>query len=173
MPNFIFLCIHKFIVMDLSKILSIGGKPGLYRMVGQTKTGFVVESLADGKRMPAFPSQQVSALEEISIYTTGEDIPLKDVFRKIYEKEEGKEAPSHKADRAVIEEYFAAVLPEYDREMVRESDMRKVFKWYNELLKGELLDFTEEEEQDQEAGDESETPSGEETTPDGEAAGSE
>jgi hypothetical protein len=156
--------------MDLSKILSIGGKPGLYKMVGQTKTGFVVESLADGKRMPAFPSQQVSALEEISIYTTGEDMPLKEVFRKIFDQEEGKEAPSHKADKAVIEEYFVTILPEYDREMVRDSDMRKVFKWYNELLKGGLLEFTNAEEKEQEAGEENETPPGEELPSDNETA---
>lgn len=131
--------------MDLSKILSIGGKPGLYKMVGQTKTGFVVESMADGKRMPAFPSQQVSVLEEISMYTTGEDIPLKEVFKKIFEKEAGGPAPDPKADKAVVESYFAAVLPEYDRELVRQSDIRKVFRWYNELLEAGLLVMDEEE----------------------------
>ncbi|MFO7723750.1 MAG: DUF5606 domain-containing protein [Bacteroidales bacterium] len=131
--------------MDLSKILSIGGKPGLYRMIGQTKNGFVVESLLDGKRMPAFPSQQVSTLEEISIYTTGEEIPLKDVFRNIFEKESGGKAPDHKADTPVITAYFEEVLPEYDRDMVRQSDMRKVYRWYNEMHDAGLLEFSDEE----------------------------
>ncbi len=131
--------------MDLKKILSIGGKPGLYRMVGQTKTGFVVESLTDGKRMPAFPSQQVSSLEEISIYTTGEDMPLKDVFKRIFDKESGGKAPDHKADKSVIESYFEEVLPEFDRDLVRQSDIRKVYRWYNELLDAGLMEFSEEE----------------------------
>jgi hypothetical protein len=132
--------------MDLSKILSIGGKPGLYRMIGQTKSGFVVESLQDSKRMPAFPSQQVSALEEISIFTTGEEIPLKEVFKRIFEKESGGSAPDHKADAPVITAYFEEVLPEYDRDMVRQSDMRKVYRWYNELMAAGLLEFSKEEE---------------------------
>jgi hypothetical protein len=131
--------------MDLSKILSIGGKPGLYRMIGQTKNGFVVESLQDSKRMPAFPSQQVSALEEISIFTTGEEIPLKDVFKRIYDKESGRKAPDHKADAPVITTYFEEVLPEYDRDMVRQSDMRKVYRWYNELLEAGMLKFEDPE----------------------------
>jgi hypothetical protein len=131
--------------MDLSKILSIGGKPGLYRMIGQTKNGFIVESLNDGKRIPAFPSQQVSALEEISIFTTGEDMPLKEVFERMHKKEGEGEIPDHKADKAVIESFFGEVLPEYDRELVRQSDMRKVFRWYTELQEAGLMEFSEEE----------------------------
>jgi len=131
--------------MDLKKILSIGGKPGLFKMVGQTKSGFVVESMTDGKRMPAFPSQQVSSLEEISVYTTGEDIPLKDVFKRIFEKEDGGRAPDHKADKPVIAAYFEEVLPEYDRDLVRQSDIRKVYRWYNELLDAGLMEFSDEE----------------------------
>jgi len=150
--------------MDLSKILSIGGKPGLYKMVGQTKTGFVVESMADGKRMPAFPSQQVSVLEEISMFTTGEDIPLKEVFNSIFSKESGGPAPDHKADKAVIEAYFEEVLPEYDRELVRQSDMRKVFRWYNELLEAGLLVMDDEENP-------TEAAEGEEPAADAEPAG--
>ncbi len=129
--------------MDLSKIVSIGGKPGLYKMIGQTKTGFVVESLEDGKRMPAFPSQQVSVLEEISIYTTGEDMPLKDVFKRIFEKESEGKAPDHKADTRVITDYFEEIVPEYERDSVRQSDMRKVFRWYNELLEAGLMVWDE------------------------------
>lgn len=136
--------------MDLSKILSIGGKPGLYKMIGQTKTGFIVESMADGKRMPAFPSQQVSVLEEISIYTSGEDMPLREVFQRIYEKESGGSAPDHKADTGVITAYFEKVVPEYDRDMVRQSDMRKVLRWYNELLDGGIIGPEEDSTEDAE-----------------------
>ena len=122
----------------------------MYRMIGQTKTGFIVESMADGKRMPAFPSQQVSVLEEISIYTSGEDMPLKDVFRRIYEKESGGEAPDHKSEIDVIIRYFEEIVPEYDREMVRQSDMRKVLRWYNELLDGGLIGPEEDAAEDTE-----------------------
>ncbi len=131
--------------MDLKKIISIGGKPGLYKMIGQTKTGFVVESLTDHKRMPAFPSQQISTLEEISIFTTGEEIPLKDVFKRIFDKEKGASAPDHKADAPVILAYFEEVIPEYDHDLVRQSDMRKVYRWYNELLDAGLMEFKEED----------------------------
>lgn len=153
--------------MDLSKILSIGGKSGLYKMVGQTKTGFVVESMTDGKRMPAFPSQQISVLEEISIFTTGEDMPLKDVFQRIYEKESGGAAPDHKADTGVITAYFEEVVPEYDRDMVRQSDMRKVLRWYNELLDGGIIgpeeDTTEDAERSEEAKADNEKPESDKT----------
>lgn len=132
--------------MDLSKILSIGGKPGLYQMVGKTKTGFVVESLTDGKRMPAFPSQQVSTLEEISIYTSAEEMPLKEVFKRMYDRDNGGKAPDHKAENSVITSYFEEVLPEYDRDLVRQSDMRKVIRWYNELLEAGLVKWGDEPE---------------------------
>ncbi|HRZ42888.1 MAG TPA: DUF5606 domain-containing protein [Bacteroidales bacterium] len=131
--------------MDLTKILSIGGKSGLYKMVGKTKTGFVVEPVAGGARMPAFPSQQISILEEISIYTVEKDLPLKEVFKKIHDREQGGKAPDHAADAATIVSYFSEVLPEYDPDLVRTSDMRKVFRWYNELLEAGILSFEEEE----------------------------
>lgn len=131
--------------MDLTKILSIGGKSGLYKMVGKTKTGFVVEPVAGGGRTPAFPSQQISILEEISIYTRDKDLPLKEVFKKIHDKEQGAKVIDHTSDSAAIVSYFSEVLPEYDPDLVRTSDMRKVFRWYNELLEAGLLKFEEEE----------------------------
>jgi hypothetical protein len=133
--------------MDLSKILSISGKPGLYKLVGEAKANLVVESLTDGKRGPAFSHERISTLEEISIYTESEDIALKEVFRKIHDKFGDNPAPNpKKASANEIKKLFEEVLPDYDQEQVYVSDMKKVFTWYNFLLEKGMLDFTEEED---------------------------
>jgi len=136
--------------MDLSKILSISGKPGLYKMLAQTKNGLVVESLMDGKRFTAFSHERVSTLEEISIYTEDEDMPLKDVLKAIYDKQEGKEAISHKSDGQALKSFFEEAVPAYDKENVYVSDIKKVIGWYNTLIEHKLLDFTETEEEKKE-----------------------
>ena len=127
--------------MDLSKILSISGKGGLFELVGQTKNGVVVESLLDGKRIPAYSNQQISALEEISIYGEDEDIPLADIFTRFFKMENG--APTSvtaKSSGAEIKDYFSDIVPEYDEERVYTSDIKKVLKWYNLLLsKGKIV----------------------------------
>lgn len=132
--------------MDLSKILSIAGKPGLFKMVGEAKNGIVVESLTDGKRVPAFSHERISSLKEISIYTEDEDMALYDIFKNLYEKLEAKpvESPKKLGSKA-MKELFAEVVPNYDSDAVYTSDMKKVFSWYNQLLEKEILDFTEEE----------------------------
>lgn len=140
--------------MDFSKIMSIAGRPGLYQMLAQTKNGLIVESITDGKRLTAFSHERISSLKEISIYTSGEDMPLKDVMKAIYEKLEGKPALSHKSESAALKEFFAEAIPEYDREQVYVSDIKKVVQWYNLLLEKDLLVFDEEEDQDEKAGDE-------------------
>lgn len=131
--------------MDLSKILSISGKPGLYKLVGEAKANLVVESLVDGKRGPAFSHERISTLEEISIYTESEDIALKEVFKKLNDKY-GEEAIVNpkKASSNEIKKLFEEVLPDYDKEQVYVSDMKKVFTWYNFLLEKGMLDFSEE-----------------------------
>ena len=132
--------------MDLSKILSISGKPGLYKLIGESKSSLVVESMIDGKRGPAFSHERISTLKEISIYTDTGDVPLEDVFRKIYEMQDGKPVmDTKKATSDQIKELFEKVLPDYDREAVYVSDMKKVFTWYNFLLEKDVLVFTEEE----------------------------
>lgn len=132
--------------MDLSKILSISGKPGLYQLVGEAKANLVVESLIDGKRGPAFSHERISTLEEISIYTASEDIPLKDVFKTLYEKQDGQPVTDpKKASSNELKKSFEEILPDYDRDAVYVSDMKKVFVWYNFLLAKDMLDFTEEE----------------------------
>ncbi len=133
--------------MDLSKILSISGKPGLYKLIGEAKSNLIVESLTDGKRTPAFPHERISSLKEISIYTSDEDVPLNEVFKKLHEVQEGKPVDNPKGmDSNALKALFEKVLPDYDKEAVYTSDMKKVFTWYNTLLNNDLLDFSEEEE---------------------------
>lgn len=133
--------------MDLSKILSISGKPGLYLLVSQTKTGALVESLLDGKRQPAFSNERISSLEDISIFTLEEDIPLKKVFKLIYSKENGGECISHKSDNNKIVQYMEEILPDFDRDRVYVSDMKKLFSWYNILNAKGLITIEEVKEE--------------------------
>jgi hypothetical protein len=130
--------------MDLSKILSIAGKNGLFKVVSQAKNAVIVESLVDSKRFPAFGNEKISSLEEISVFTTGEDLPLKDVFKAIYEKLEGKPAIDHKSDNNSLKKFFLGMIPDYDQDRVYVSDIKKMVSWYNMLLEKQLLDFTEE-----------------------------
>ena len=127
--------------MELKDILAISGQPGLYKYVAQSMRGVIVESLTDGKRMNASATARVSALTEISMFTEGEDIALADVFTNIWNYTEGKEAISHKESADKIEAEFAKVLPEYDRDRVHVSDMKKCFAWYNILVKAGFTEF--------------------------------
>ena len=127
--------------MELKDILAISGQPGLYKYVAQSQRGVIVESLLDGKRMNASATARVSALTEISMFTEGEDIPLADVFTNIWNYTEGKEAISHKESADKIQAEFAKVLPEYDRDRVHVSDMKKCFAWYNLLVKAGMTEF--------------------------------
>ena len=132
--------------MDLSKILAISGKPGLFKMLSQTKTGFIVESLLDGKRFPVFAHERVSSLEEISIFSTlEEDIPLKDILKMIFTRTEGKAAPDPKSTQEEQKAFFVEAVPDHDQERVHASDIRKVLGWYNLLLEKGMLTFEEEE----------------------------
>lgn len=119
-------------------------------MVAQTKTGIVVESLTDGKRFTAFAHERMSALEEISIYTEGEDLPLRNVLKNIYQKENGEKSIDPNSSAHELAAYFEEVAPGYDKEKVYKSDIKKVFKWYNLLVEKELLDFTGNESNDEE-----------------------
>jgi len=132
--------------MDLSKIISISGQSGLFRVVAQSKNGLIVESLTDKKRFPALASQRVSVLDSISIFLlNGETEPLYEVLKKIYEKENGKPAPDAKqSSDEQVKKYFEEILPGYDKEQVHLSDMRKTILWYNILQKADV--FTQKEE---------------------------
>ncbi|MEO6902685.1 MAG: DUF5606 domain-containing protein [Bacteroidia bacterium] len=134
--------------MDLTGIISIAGMSGLYKVVAQTKSGLIVESLIDKKRIPAYSTSKVSALEEVSIYSTADDVPLKDVFQKIHDKEKGGAAIDHKVADVELKKYLKTVFPEYDEERVYVSDIKKVINWYNILQKEGLLEKKEEEKKE-------------------------
>lgn len=146
--------------MDISKVLSIAGMPGLYKVVGQTSNGVIVESLSEKKRFPAFNSNKISALTDISIYTTGEDLPLKDVLQKIFDKEKGEKTIDPKTtDEKGLREYMKSILPDYDEERVHYSDLKKLFNWYNQLHGSGLLTAEEtKEEGDVKVGDDKSKP---------------
>ncbi|MCI5707273.1 MAG: DUF5606 domain-containing protein [Odoribacter sp.] len=128
----------------LKEILSISGKPGLQKLVSNSSNALIVESLIDGKRFPAYSNAKIIALEDISIYTETEDMPLKDVFKRMYDKEEGKQALSHKESNDKIVSYFSEIVPEYDKDRVYTSDMKKIIQWYNLLIAKNILNFDEE-----------------------------
>lgn len=130
----------------LKEILSIAGKPGLQKLISNSSNAIIVESLIDGKRFPAYSNSKIIALEDISIYTENEDMPLKEVFKRMAAKEEGKQALSHKESSEKIIAYFNEIVPEYDKDRVYTSDMKKIVQWYNLLTEKGLLNLEEEEE---------------------------
>jgi len=133
--------------MDLSKILSISGKSGLFKVVSNVKNAVIVESILDQKRFPAFGHEKISSLEEISVFTLGEDIPLKDIFKAFYTKLEGKPAIDARSDNPALKKFFTEMIPDFDPDRVYVSDIKKMIGWYNILLEHNLLDFTEKEEE--------------------------
>ncbi|CAL2102932.1 conserved protein of unknown function [Tenacibaculum sp. 190130A14a] len=120
--------------MEFSKIIAVTGKPGLYEILSQTKTGVIVKSIVDGKRFPITATHNVSLLDNIAIYTYEEEVPLGQVFKNIAAKEDGKEAISHKESGNKLQAYFGEVLPNYDDERVYTSNIKKVVQWYNILV---------------------------------------
>lgn len=119
--------------MNVEKILAISGKPGLYELKLQTRSGFVAESLLDGKKITVGMRSNVSLLSEISMYTHSEEKPLAEIMRAIAVKENEGPAISHKEDNAALINYFAGIVPDYDEDRVYPSDIKKVINWYNIL----------------------------------------
>ena len=132
--------------MNIDGIIAVSGKPGLYKVIGQTKNGVIVTSLSDGKKLAMSSSSKMSALQDIAIYTYAEEIPLVDVLEKIRIKEEGKAAIGHKSSAAVLTDYFRTILDDYDEDRVYPSDIKKVISWYNTLQKEGLAVESVEEE---------------------------
>lgn len=128
----------------LRDILSITGKPGLYKLVSRGNNMLIVESLLDGKRVPTYARDKIVSLGEISMYTMGEDIALSEVLTKLGEKEALKVASidPKKADNDQLRDYFGEVLPDFDRDHVYPSDIRKLIQWYNILINAGITDFT-------------------------------
>lgn len=132
----------------LRDILSITGKPGLYKLISRGNNMLIVESLLDGKRVPTYARDKIVSLGEISMYTMGEDIALSEVLTKLGEKEGLKVASidPKKADNDQLRDFFGEVLPDFDRDRVYPSDIRKLIQWYNILINAGITDFTIDEE---------------------------
>lgn len=134
-------------MIDLTGIISISGQPGLFKIVAQSKNGIIVEGLSDKKRVNVYASTKVSTLTDISMFTTADDKPIEEIMTAIFEKEKGGAAIDNKADDKAIEKYFGEVLPDYDKDRVYVSNMRKLFSWYNALqTTGNLKEKGEEKE---------------------------
>ena len=137
--------------MSLDSILAISEKPGLFKLVTQTRNGFIAESLKDGKRLSVNLRSNVSLLSEIAIYTLTEEVPLQEVLKQIKVKEKGnKTTVSHKDDRDKLEEYFFSILQDYDEDRVYPSDIKKVIRWYNILQENNMLHMLDDENNDEE-----------------------
>lgn len=129
----------------LKEILSIPGKPGLFKHISQGKNMLIVESLIDGKRIPAYTKDKAVSLGDIAIFTEDAEIPLAQVLENVKAKENGALCSiDTKSPNDILRKYMAEVLPEYDRERVYPSDIRKLITWYNILIKSEITTFVEE-----------------------------
>ena len=138
-------------MIDLTGIIAISGQPGLYKVVAQSKNGIIVEGLADKKRTSISSTAKVSSLEDISMFTTGEDKPVAEIMKAVFDKEKGGACIDAKADDKTVVAYFAAVLPDYDKERVYTSNMRKLFNWYNGLQTSGNLKVKEAETKEESA----------------------
>ncbi len=131
--------------MNIKGIIAISGRPGLFKVVAQSKNSVIVESMIDKKRFPAYASEKISTLEDISIFTYDDDVKLLDVFKLIFEKYEGGQCISHKSEAKELSKALIEILPNYDQERVYPSDVKKIFQWYNLLHSEGLLTVVEEE----------------------------
>lgn len=130
----------------LRGIISITGKPGLFRLVSRGKNALIVESLSTGKRTPTYAHEKVISLADITMYTDGGDMPLGEVLEKVYEKNEGQPIDMKSfANDAAIREYFGEIITDFDRDRVYTTDIRKLFSWYNLLVAAGVTQFKDEE----------------------------
>lgn len=134
--------------MKLKDILAISGEPGLFKFIAQGKNSIIVEHLETGKRSAAYATAKVHSLDEIAVYTESEEVSLSEVLDKIFEKQNGGEAPDHKLSPGELKSFFSEVLPDYDPDRVYNSDIKKIIAWYNFLHKHELIEMDEEEKPD-------------------------
>ena len=134
----------------LKNVLSVTGKPGLYKLLSGNKKMIIAESLIDGKKSPVHSHEKVISLADIAIYTDTKEVPLREVFATLLEKSEGKESLDSKVSSTdELKKHFATVLPDYDRDRVHNSDIKKIYAWYNLLIKNNITDFSEEKENEE------------------------
>lgn len=136
--------------MEFDKILSVSGKPGLYELKTQTRAGVLAQSLVDGRKIQVNLRNNISILSEISIYTYADEVPLKEIFHKIYQKTDGQKSIDHKSPKKELEKYFREILPDYDEDRVYQSDIKKVIQWYNILIENDFTNFQDKEKTDEE-----------------------
>jgi hypothetical protein len=136
----------------LKTILSVSGKPGLYRLVSHAKNMLIIESLVDKKRVPAYAKDKVISLGDIAIYTDNAEVPLNEVLTKLKDKENGEKASiqASKASPEELRQYFAEILPNFDRDRVYPSDIKKLISWYNILIDAGITDFEPESTENEE-----------------------
>ena len=136
----------------LKGIIAITGKPGLYKLLSRGKNNLIVENLTTGKRTPTYPHEKVVSIPDISIYTEGGDTPLTEVFEKVYTATEGKPVDLKQfATPDALREYFGTILPDFDRERVYTTDIRKLLTWYNALLAAGITEFADKPEAETDA----------------------
>jgi len=133
--------------MNIEGIISISGKPGLFKVIAQTTARIIIEDIDTKKRKPAFSSDKVLALSDITVFGHAEDLNLGEVFEKIFDKEKGKVSISHKDDPEKLRNHFESIWEDYNDEEVKDHDIKKIFQWYNKLVENNLLtkDSSEEE----------------------------
>jgi hypothetical protein len=135
--------------MNLKDIMAISGQSGLFKFIAQGRNGVIVEGLVDKKRQNASATSRISALEDIAVYTEEKEVPLAEVFRLIFKKENGGQVTLVKNTDDQVKKYFAEILPDYDRDRVYVSDMKKVITWYNLLQTQNLVDLEVEEKKEE------------------------
>ena len=135
----------------IRKIVSIAGKPGLYKLVSQGRNMLIVEALATGRRTPAYAHDKVISLADVAIYTTEEDMPLGQVLEKVKEATNGQPVDVKSYTDADLRNYFATILPNFDQDRVYTTDIRKLFSWYNILIASGITEFVPAEEENAEA----------------------
>ncbi len=135
----------------IRKIVSIAGKPGLYKLVSQGRNMLIVEALATGRRTPAYAHDKVISLADVAIYTTEEDMPLGQVLEKVKEATNGQPVDVKSYTDADLRNYFATILPNFDQDRVYTTDIRKLFSWYNILIASGITEFVPAEDENAEA----------------------
>lgn len=144
--------------MELT-ILSVSGKPGLYKLVTRGKANLIVERVDEThKRMPIFASDSVTSLNDIAMYTNADDVPLNKILASVYKEENGQPVSLNykKCSSKELREYFGKILPDFDQDRVHDSDIKKLIQWYNILVNNGITDFEEQTEEAEKADDEKE-----------------